>query len=71
MENNSQPATKADVQDLRTLIERVETSLLTEFHKLAQTYEVRARGTIQVVHNFEERLMLAAERISSLERKIR
>ena len=45
------------------MIERAETSLPTEFHNWAQTYEVRARGTVQVVHNFEERLMLAEERI--------
>jgi len=74
-DNNNQPATKGDLEalgaDLRATIERVETNLLTEFHKWAQTYEVRARGTVQVVHSFEERLMLVEERISHLERKVR
>ena len=75
-EDDNQPSTKADLRALTTdvaalaaLIERVETSLLTEFHKWAQTYEVRSRGTVQTVHNFEERLMIAEERISNLERK--
>ena len=37
--NDNSPATKADLkalgEDLKTLVERVETSLLTEFHKWA------------------------------------
>lgn len=40
------PATKGDIQQLVRLIERVETSLLTEFHKWAQTYEVSSRGAM-------------------------
>jgi hypothetical protein len=50
-------------------IERVETNLLTEFHKWSQTYEVRSRGTMQVVHNFEERLVILEERVGNLERR--
>jgi hypothetical protein len=41
-DNGGAPATKADIQELRDelkeLIERVETRLLTEFHKCAQTH---------------------------------
>ncbi len=50
-------------------LERVETNLLTEFHKWAQTYEVRSRGTIQTVHNFEDRLVILEERVGNLERR--
>ena len=41
LENDQSPATKADIQelkrDMQALLERVETNLLTEFHKWAQT----------------------------------
>jgi phage shock protein A len=78
--NGNSPATKADIAQLKEFIERVEerveerlerveTNLLTEFHKWAQTYEVRSRGTIQVVHNFEERLVILEERVGNLERR--
>jgi hypothetical protein len=81
MENDNAPATKADIAQLRNevannkqevleAIERVETTLLTEFHKWAHTYEVRARGTSTMVSTFEERLGVAEERISNLERRL-
>jgi hypothetical protein len=73
LENDQSPATKADIQELRrdmqALLERVEANLLTEFHKWAQTYEVRSRGTIQTVHNFEDRLVILEERVGNLERR--
>ena len=72
-ENGNAPATKADIQELGTelkgMIERVETNLVTEFHKWARTYEVRARSTTTVVHGFEERLGFLEERVSDLERR--
>jgi hypothetical protein len=49
-------------------MEAMETRLLTEFHRWAQTYEVRVRGTTRAVVDFEERLGLVEERISRLER---
>jgi hypothetical protein len=67
--SGSAPATKADIHELRELIERVETNLLTEFHKWARTYEIRARGTSTVVFGFDERLGLLEERVSELERR--
>ena len=73
MEDSDAPATKADIQDLRQefrqLIERVETNLLTEFHKWAQPYEIRTRGPSRAVAEFDERLGLVDERPSRLERE--
>lgn len=76
-ENGNAPVTKSDLKSeiealekrLTYLIERVETSLLTEFHKWSRTYEVRVRGTTTVVHGFEERLGFLEERVSDLERR--
>jgi len=50
-------------------IEVTETRLLTEFHRWAQTYEIRVRATSRTVADFDERLGLIEERVSSLERK--
>lgn len=52
-------------------IEVIETKLLTEFHKWAQTDEVRARGVSRMVAELDERVGFMAERISELERKLR
>jgi membrane-bound lytic murein transglycosylase MltF len=49
-------------------LENTETKLLTAFHNWAQTYEVRARGTVTVVREFEERLGFVEERLNKLER---
>jgi hypothetical protein len=50
-------------------IENTETKLLTAFHNWAQTYEVRARGTVTAVHEFEDRLGFVEERLNKLERR--
>jgi hypothetical protein len=50
-------------------IEKVETSLLTGFHGWARAMEIRVRGVSGVTTGFDERLALAEERISELERK--
>ena len=72
-ENGNEPATKADIRELeerlRQFVERIETNLLTEFHKWSRTYEIRARGTTTMVVGFEERLGLLEERVSDLERR--
>ncbi len=49
-------------------LENTETKLLTAFHNWAQTYESRARGTITVVREFEDRLGFVEERLNKLER---
>jgi len=73
--DSNRPATLGDLTALEArlaaLIERVETTLLTEFHKWAQTYEIRARGVSTLVHTFEERLGIIEERVSALERRPR
>ena len=50
-------------------IERTETNLLTGFHGWARPMEVRVSGVVTMVLGFEERLALAEQRISELERK--
>jgi len=49
-------------------LENTETKLLTAFHNWAQTYESRARGTVTVVRQFEDRLGFVEERLNKLER---
>jgi len=55
---------------LTTKIESTETRLLSEFHKWAQTYEVRARGVTARTAEFEERLGIMEERLSDVERRL-
>lgn len=63
------------IDDLRTElkadIERVETNLLTEFHKWARTHEIRSRSISTAVIGFDERLYLLEDRLAEVERKIR
>jgi hypothetical protein len=49
--------------------EKVETGLLAAFHGWARSMEIRVRGMSGVTMGFDERLALAEERISDLERK--
>jgi hypothetical protein len=50
-------------------IEKAETNLLGAFHGWARAMEIRVRGVSGVTSGFDERLALAEERISELERK--
>jgi hypothetical protein len=54
---------------MREHTEHVETKLLRAFHGWARTMEVRVRAGGQMVSSMDERLALAEERISELERK--
>ncbi len=49
-------------------IEKTETKLLTAFHRWSRSMEVRVRHNSSAVAGFDERLALAEERISELER---
>jgi hypothetical protein len=51
------------------LIEKVETNLLGAFYGWARPMEIRVNGMVATVLGFEERLALAEQRISELERK--
>jgi hypothetical protein len=60
----------ADVEkDLGVRIEKVETSLLGAFYGWARPMEVRVSGISTMVLGFDERLALAEQRISELERR--
>jgi hypothetical protein len=50
-------------------IEKVETTLLTEFHKYAQASERRMMATEVVSHNLSERVAAIEIRVRELERK--
>jgi hypothetical protein len=49
-------------------LENTETRLLTAFHNWAQTYEIRVRGTVATVRDFDDRLAAPETRVSELER---
>ncbi len=50
-------------------IEKVETNLLGAFYGWARPMEIRVNGMVSTVMGFEERLALAEQRISELERR--
>ncbi len=50
-------------------IEKAETNLFRAFHGWARSMEIRVRGVSGVAAGFEERLALAEERISEVERR--
>jgi hypothetical protein len=50
-------------------IEKSETNLLSAFYGWARSMEIRVRGVGGITTGFDERLALAEERISQLERK--
>ncbi len=49
--------------------EKVETNLLRAFHGWSRSMEIRVRGASTSVVGFDERLALAEDRISELERR--
>lgn len=59
---------RAEIAEVRAEIEKTETKLLSAFHGWARPMEIRQRGTSITVAGFDERLVLAEERISELER---
>jgi len=71
--NEEQFATKKDLADMeQRLVENLrdmETKLLTAFHGWGRPMEIRVNGMTSVVMGFDERLTLAEQRISELERK--
>ena len=61
--------TAAMERRLEARIEKVETNLLSAFHGWARGMEIRVRGVSGMATGFDERLALAEERISELERR--
>jgi hypothetical protein len=66
-------ARKADLAatkiELLARIEQVETTLLTEFHKYAQSSERRMLSTEVGTHTLSERMAAIETRVRELERK--
>jgi hypothetical protein len=56
-------------EDLIARIEKAETNLLSAFYGWARPMEVRIGGISTLVLGFDERLALAEQRISELERR--
>jgi len=48
-------------------IERVETAILTEFHKWASPFEARMRSHSAAIRAFDEELVSVSERVKKLE----
>ena len=67
------PATKQDIQELKAqltaAIEKVETTLLSEFWKWARPNDVKIRSLTTRSSDLDERLLLIEERVSELERR--
>jgi len=55
--------------DVEKRIEKVETNLLSGLFGWARPMEIRVNGMTSTVMGFDERLALAEQRISELERK--
>jgi hypothetical protein len=51
--------------------EKVETKLLTEFHKWGSTADARYRQTHAVVAGIDDRMLAVEDRVSALERERR
>ena len=60
---------RVDIAEVRADIEKSETNLLRAFHGWARSMEIRVRGISAVSTGFEERLAMAEERISEVERR--
>jgi hypothetical protein len=67
------PATKQDIQDLKVelkaAMEKMETTLLTEFWKWARTNDIKLRSVSNHGVDLDARLGLVEERVSELERR--
>ena len=82
MDNDrSAPATKGDVQDLRTELKAMEdrlveafrdgqTELLKAFYNYAQTNDERAASTEAESASLKKRLAIAESRITDIERRL-
>jgi hypothetical protein len=69
MEGRLNTRAEAIEERLDARIEKSETNLVTAFHGWARAMEIRVRGVAGMATGFDERLALAEERISELERK--
>jgi hypothetical protein len=58
---------RAELAPLKDSIERVETSLLTEFHKWSSPLEMRVKSHALAIRALDLELEALAERVSKLE----
>jgi hypothetical protein len=58
---------RAELATLRDSIERVETSLLTEFHKWSSPLEMRVKSHALAIRALDLELEALAERVTKLE----
>jgi hypothetical protein len=63
------PATKQDIQELKTALEKTETRLLAEFWKWARVNDIKVRSVSSHGVDLDARLGLVEERVSELERR--
>ncbi|MGA2714971.1 MAG: hypothetical protein ABSG41_17865 [Bryobacteraceae bacterium] len=60
--------TNARLDELRAYVERVETTLLTEFHKWASPAEMRARSHSAALRAMDIEIEALSERVEKLEK---
>jgi len=60
--------TNARLDELRTYVERMETTLLTEFHKWASPAEMRARSHSAALRAMDIEIEALPERVEKLEK---
>jgi hypothetical protein len=81
MENNNQPATKQDVEQLRSEFQHGfdelketmrdgQTELLRAFYGFAESTQVRFKASDESEANMKKRLGIIEERITELERRV-
>ena len=58
-------------EQLRADMERIGTSLLTEFHQWARTHELRERGSLSLLATFDDRLRHTEDRVAEIERSLK
>jgi hypothetical protein len=63
------PATKQDIQDLKIAMEKMETTLISEFWKWARVNDIKVRSVSSHGVDLDARLGLVEERVSELERR--
>jgi len=63
------PEARQDIEDLKVALEKVETTLLSEFWKWARNNDVKIRSVKTQTVDLDERLTNIEERVSELERR--
>ena len=67
LDNEDKQWLSAEIREIHAKIERVETSLLTEFHKWASPAELRAKSHAAAIRALDQELEALTDRVQKLE----